>query len=282
MTSLGGRANPLPTGGARRALLRSLRIAAIFIRDPHEAWGRARDQIAERRDLRQDVPSYAPNAHWAATLRETVGDSAEGDTDAEFEVVWREVEEAFAELHLPFGRAAFGGWDDGDPELARATWLVIRALRPKIVVETGVGRGVTTRVILQALARNRHGHLWSIDIAPLLKRELADQTAAIVPELYSKSWTFVRGSSRRRLGDLVAELGFVDVFLHDSFHSRRNLLFEWETVLPRLRRPGALLADDVQRNAGLAEFTRTHPALDRIVCSHSDGAGLFAVLIARN
>ena len=128
-------------------------------------------------------------------LRETVGDSAEGDPDAEFEVVWREVEEAFAELHLPFGRAAFGGWDDGDPALARATWLVIRALRPKIVVETGVGRGVTAPVILQALARNRHGHLWSIDVAPLLRRELADQTAAIVPELYSKSWTFVRGSS---------------------------------------------------------------------------------------
>jgi predicted O-methyltransferase YrrM len=151
-----------------------------------------------------------------------------------------------------------------------------------VVVETGVGRGVTTRVILQALTRNGHGHLWSIDVPPLLERGLADETAAVVPASETDRWTFIRGSSRRRLRGLLVELGYVDVFLHDSFHSARNLLFEWETVFPRLRRPGVLLADDVQRNAALAEFTRAHPALDRIICGHSDRAGLFAILVARN
>ena len=67
------------------------------------------------------------------------------------------------------------------------------------------------------------------------------------------------------------------VLHHDSI--RR---FEWETAFPHLRLPGALIADDVHRNAGLAQFTRAHPTLERIVCSHEDGMGLFAVLVARN
>ena len=49
-----------------------------------------------------------------------------------------------------------------------------------------------------------------------------------------------------RLGDLVRRVGRVDVFVHDSFHPERNLLFEWETVLPWLGPSGFLVADDVQ------------------------------------
>jgi methyltransferase family protein len=282
MASLGRRANYLPPEALSHALLRGVRVAGAFARDPREAVGRAREQIAERRDLRMPVPAYIPDTRWASTLREAVTASAGGDEDAGFDEVWREIQDAFVELHLPFGRATFGGWDDGDSALARATWSVVRRLRPLVVVETGVGRGVTTRVILEALERNGQGHLWSIDVPPLLERELAKETAVIVPESRMKRWTFVQGSSRRRLESLVAELGYVDVFLHDSFHSARNLLFEWETVFPHLRRPGVLLADDVDRNAALAEFTRAHPGLDRIVCRHSDGAALFAVLVARN
>ncbi len=262
-------------------LVRGLQVAGAFVRDPLEAFERARDQISERRDL-GTVPAYVPDEHWVATLRDDLGVRSGGDEDAEFDQVWRELEDRFAQLHVPLGRGTFGGWDDGDPALARATWSVVRRLRPSVVVETGVGRGVTTRVILQALTRNGQGHLWSIDVPPLLERGLADETAAVVSTSETDRWTFIRGSSRRRLRGLLVELGYVDVFLHDSFHSRRNLLFEWETVLPRLRRPGVLLADDVHRNSALAEFTRTHPALDRIVCGHSDGAGLFAILVARN
>jgi hypothetical protein len=91
----------------------------------------------------------------------------------------------------------------------------------------------------------------------------------------------VRGSSRRRLPALLDQVGHVDVFLHDSFHTARNLLFEWETAFSRLRRPGALLADDVHRNVALAEFTTAHPTVEPVVCRHDDGVGLFAVLVAR-
>jgi len=261
---------------------RGIRVAVAFASDPFEAVERARDQIAERREQRQALPSYEADTRWAETLRQKIGSDAGRDLADEFDDVWRGVEAAFAEQQLPFGRGAFGGWDDGDPALARAAWYVVRELRPGVVVETGVGRGVTTRVILEALARNGDGHLWSIDVPPLLERGLADETAAVVPASHRKRWTFIRGSSRRRLRPLLAQLGHVDVFLHDSFHSARNLLFEWEAALPRLQRPGVLLADDVHRNAALTEFTRAHPTFDRIVCPHDEGVELFAVLVRRN
>ena len=238
--------------------------------------------MAERHDRQHEVPRYAPDPNWPGTLQKTLGADPQADFAAEFDEVWRDVQKAFADLQLSFGRGAFGGWDDGDPALARATWYVVRQRRPNVVVETGVGRGVTTRVILEALGRNGQGQLWSIDLPPLMKRELATETAAVVPVKHMKRWTFVRGSSRTRLRAVLGKLGCADVFLHDSFHTARNLLFEWETACPHLRPSGVLLADDVHRNAALADFTKAHPAFDQIVCRHDDGEELFAVLVARN
>jgi Methyltransferase domain len=280
MNSLGGRASS--PSEVRRAFGRGTRVAGAFARSPREAVERALDQLAERHDREHEPPPYAPDPQWIATLQQTLGADADAGLAAEFDGVWHDVENAFSELQLPFGRGTFGGWDDGDPGLARAAWFVVRQLKPTVVVETGVGRGVTTRVILEALERNGRGRLWSIDVPPLLERGLADQTAAVVPADRKSRWTLIEGSSRRRLRPLLAELEHVDVFLHDSFHSARNLLFEWETATERLHRPGALLADDVDRNSALADFTRAHPRFDSVVCRHDDGAGLFAVLVARS
>ncbi len=43
----------------------------------------------------------------------------------------------------------------------------------------------------------------------------------------------------------------MDLFLHDSLHTTRNMRREFETVWPSLRAGGLLLADDVERNRRL-------------------------------
>jgi hypothetical protein len=77
-------------------------------------------------------------------------------------------------------------------------------------------RGVTSRTVLEALERNGHGHLWSIDLPPPLAPALLRQTGIAVPGRLRAGWTYVRGSSRRRLPSLVTELEAIDVFIHDS------------------------------------------------------------------
>jgi hypothetical protein len=200
--------------------------------------------------------------------------------------LWQEVIEPLQAGHK-LGRGTFPGWGDGEPGLVRAAWCLTRHLRPSHLVETGVARGITTRFILEALERNGNGHLWSIDLPPPRAPELHDQIALAVPEARRTRWSYVRGSSRRRLPSLLRSLGHIDLFLHDSKHTERNLLFELNEAWVRLADGGALVADDIDLNCGLHVFRTLHPDQAALVCpaeplepdiGRQDDRGAFAVI----
>ncbi|BBL80002.1 hypothetical protein RxyAA322_18560 [Rubrobacter xylanophilus] len=151
-----------------------------------------------------------------------------------------------------------------DSLLARACYLLCRLLRPAVVLETGVAYGVSSAFLLAALEENGHGELHSVDLPPLRPRA-GHFWGIAVPEEFRGRWTLHRGSSRRVLPGLLAELGEVDLFLHDSLHTLRNMRFEFGAVWPRLRPGGAVLADDVERNAAFGELLERQPALWRVV-----------------
>ena len=65
--------------------------------------------------------------------------------------------------------------------------------------------------------------------------------------------------------ELLRRTGAVDLFLHDSLHTYRNMRREFEAVWPRLRAGGLVLADDVERNLAFGELRRKNPALWRVV-----------------
>jgi hypothetical protein len=92
-------------------------------------------------------------------------------------------------------------------------------LRPSVIVETGVARGVTSRFVIEGLDRNNHGQLWSIDLPHLFEQNLHAQTAAAIPDSCRSRWTYIEGSSRRRLPSLLRSLGQVELFIHDSLHT---------------------------------------------------------------
>lgn len=95
---------------------------------------------------------------------------------------------------------SFGPYNDGDAGLVRAVWSLIRHLRAEWVVETGVAHGFTSRFILQALASNRAGRLWSIDLPPL-NPGLRQQVGIAVPkELTAAGRSDHRGRRRCKLG----------------------------------------------------------------------------------
>jgi hypothetical protein len=206
---------------------------------------------------------------------------------------WKLWEEAIAELEARFelGRGAFGGWGDGEPGFVRAVWCLTRHLRPKHVVETGVARGITTRFILEGLERNATGHLWSIDLPPPRSPELHDQIGVAVPEALRPRWTYLRGSSRRRLPRLLVRLETIDLFVHDSRHTQRNLLFELDQAWDALRPGGALIADDVDLNCGFHDFRARHSDEgDFLVCraeplepdlGRQDDRGVYGIILKR-
>src|SRR4029453_1272831 len=126
----------------------------------------------------------------------------------------------------------------------RAIWCLTRHLRPRTVVETGVGHGVTSRFVLEALERNGGGHLWSIDLPPW-DRDWRAQISAAVGDLHAERWSYVKGSSRRRLPDFLAPVGQIDLFIHDSLHSEHNVRFELDRAWVSLNPLGAIVVDDV-------------------------------------
>jgi hypothetical protein len=148
-------------------------------------------------------------------------------------------------------------------------------------VETGVARGVTSRIVLEALERNARGHLWSIDLPHPFDRTLHTQTGAAVDGGRRGRWSYIEGSSRRRLPALLRSVTEVDLFIHDSLHTARNTRFEMEQTLGVLAPGGIMIVDDISTHQAFAGFTRDFPALESLVCPHSDRAGSFFGLVRK-
>jgi len=157
--------------------------------------------------------------------------------------------------------AAFETYHDAPFSLARLCYVVCRALRPETVMETGVGYGVTSAFILRALAENAQGMLWSVDLPPLA--ECADnQSGYLVPSELRSRWRLIRGRTRRVLPKVMAEISKLDIFLHDSLHTYRNMMWEFTTAWETLRGDGVLISDDVGMSRAFCDFAKqARPAL---------------------
>ena len=282
-----------------RKLSQGRRLALGFLRDPVEGLLNAHARVAERKEIRatrtRGVGGFMPwppcpydvDENWEQRLHGFAGSSWPCSASDDFWELWPLVMGSLEEKGFRLGRGAFGGWGDGEPGLVRAVWCLTRHLRPARVVETGVARGITSHFILEALAQNGAGHLWSVDLPPPRDRNLHAQIGSAVPEGLRDRWTYVRGSSRRRLGKLLAQLGEIDLFIHDSRHSERNLLWELDHAWGALKPGGVLVADDVDLNCGLHSFLDSHPGEQWCAChaeplqpdyGRQDDRGIFAVI----
>jgi len=155
--------------------------------------------------------------------------------------------------------APFALHHNGDFSLAQLCYLLVRLMRPKAVVETGVCYGVTSAFLLQALRVNGTGCLHSLDLPPLGKAG-DDFVGWLIPQDLRSNWRLHRGRSVDLLPDLVRQLGEIDIFLHDSLHTYRNMIREFEIVTPFLSAQSVVVADDVEGNAAFKEWVaQSHP-----------------------
>jgi len=147
-------------------------------------------------------------------------------------------------------------------------YVIVRALKPKIMVETGGTPGKSTAFILRAMDRNQCGHLYTIDLPPgkvdnthLKPTESYHEfmpsgalSGWVVPQHLRERHTQLIGTSREHLPSLLERLGHVDMFLHDSDHSYENMTWEFEVAYSALDKGGLLLSDDVLANDSFSDF----------------------------
>jgi predicted O-methyltransferase YrrM len=173
---------------------------------------------------------------------------------------------------------AFETWHDAEFMLARLCYAICRAQKPRIVVETGVGYGVTSAFLLQALAVNASGELWSIDLPPL--GEGADaQSGCLIPQALRARWRLLRGRTRRMLPQLLSELPHIDLFLHDSLHTYRNMTWEFQTAWNKLKPGGVLISDDVAMNRAFEDFARYREVAFAVVTGEPSRYRNFGVMV---
>jgi hypothetical protein len=203
-------------------------------------------------------PEYLPDYDWEQQMHASLGVPWPCNAAAEFWALWPQVIKELEAKGIRPGPESFQIWNDGDAAFVRAAWCLVRHSKPKRVVETGVAHGVTSRFVLEALKANGDGHLWSIDLQ-IDDPHWRAQVGAAVGDGHADRWSYIQGSSRRRLPPLLSRLRQVDLFIHDSMHTDRNVRFEMDRAWTAMGAKGALLVDDVDVNWGFRTFRQDFP-----------------------
>ena len=172
----------------------------------------------------------------------------------------------------------FPAFYNADPTHALLSYALVRHLGPEVVVESGVGYGVTTALVLSALERNRQGHLTSIDLPPLAAASGAF-TGILVPEELRPRWTLHLGSSRKHLGGVLARVGRAGVFLSDSANVFALERYELETVLPHLVPGGVALFNNIPKE--FQEYAAMRPDVELTTIEQVDKAPIVTGLLRK-
>jgi predicted O-methyltransferase YrrM len=241
-------------------------LVRLLPQRPEEFWDRLSTAVEARRE---GSASTQPRCQ-AIPFQEAVGE-LEQAMGRKLGRVQSEVALAQIERHVRSRSeklkmiAPFGLFHNGDLALARFCYLACRALRPAIVLETGVAYGVTTSFVLQALQQQPAGELLSIDLPPLGPAADSFVGFLVPPELRNR-WRLHRGRSRRLLPAILQQAGGLDLFIHDSLHTHRNMTWEFRHAWARLRSGGLLISDDVNQNSAFHDFVeRMKPSFSMVV-----------------
>lgn len=114
-------------------------------------------------------------------------------------------------------------------------YVICRISKPNIVIETGTQNGGSTQAILCALRDNEKGTLHSIDSGDQSTdgthiSTFGEPGQDITKDL-KKRWNFHLGYTYDVLPIILPQLKKVDLFFHDSDHSKECVEFEFREII---------------------------------------------------
>lgn len=156
------------------------------------------------------------------------------------------------------------------PDRGPVVYAIIRAVRPRTVVETGVASGSSSWFILEALDRNGQGELYSVDL-PVERWSQSDyrtldrvslpankEPGWLVPDRLHRRWHLHLGDSRVELRKTLELVSSCEVFLHDSEHSYEVMSLEYALAFDHMSAGGVIISDDIRWNDAWSDFTKKH------------------------
>jgi predicted O-methyltransferase YrrM len=210
-----------------------------------------------------------PDAAWRAILDEALEEAKSlPHADQVFERR-AYIESYIKELAEKYDAHFAAGWVNLDDALF-LYWLV-RKLKPKTIVQTGVCNGMSSAFMMLGLVKNgSDGSLHVIDLPPVFNSKDAGWTikgkvyGVVIPEGKSSGWMVPdayrdrfevwTGDAKVLLPKMVDKVNAIDLFYHDSDHTYNHMMFEFHEAKRKLKPGGLIVGDDVSWNASLWDF----------------------------
>jgi predicted O-methyltransferase YrrM len=179
------------------------------------------------------------------------------------------IENYVKDLSQKYHAHYLAGWVNMEDALF--LYWVVRSLKPKTVVQTGVCNGLSTAFMMLGLVKNgSEGRLHVIDLPAIFDPKDPAWTVkdkvygVVIPEGKSSGWMVpdayhdrievLCGDAKKLLPKLVDELVSIDLFYHDSDHTYDHMTFEFQEAKRKLAPGGVILGDDISWNASLWDF----------------------------
>jgi Methyltransferase domain len=140
----------------------------------------------------------------------------------------------YADPRCDFGRRA--GW-----------YVLVRTLKPRVVVETGIDKGFGSVVLCAALLRNGCGSYYGTDINPRAGYLLRGKYAAVGKILYGDSIESLKALPEK-----------IDLFVNDSDHSADYEMREYETITDKLSDHAIVVGDNSHVTKSLVAWSELH------------------------
>jgi hypothetical protein len=138
---------------------------------------------------------------------------------------------------------------DGSVKIGRRIgwYAFVRAMKPRVIVETGVDKGLGACVLGAALKRNKaegyEGRYFGTEINPDAGYLLSGDLKNYGEILYGDSIDSLHGLNQ-----------VIDLFINDSDHSPVYEAKEYQTIAPKLSRNSIILGDNSHCSDKLFEF----------------------------
>lgn len=126
-------------------------------------------------------------------------------------------------------------------------YAMVRALKPRVIVETGVDKGLGSCVLTAALKKNdeqgHHGFYYGIDIHP--------RAGFLLSGEYAEFGCIIHGDAVKTLQEMS---GSIDLLISDSDHSPDYETAEYEAVSPIMNPGGVILSDNAHACDALLQY----------------------------
>lgn len=210
-----------------------------------------------------------PDRVWDAVLAEALVEAASVPQAQQVFKRRSFVERYAAELSRKHHSHYVPGWVNLDDALF-LYWLV-RQVKPRTIVQTGVCNGLSTAFMMLGLANNGpEGTLHSIDLPPVFDPidpawtiegkvygfviPEGQSSGWLVPDAYRHRFEVWRGDAKDLLPEMVDKVDSIDFFYHDSDHTYNHMMFEFHQAKRKLSKGGLVVGDDIAWNASLWDF----------------------------